>query len=398
MLALLAISACTEPNADAPATLTPVIATSPTTAAEARDANSLPACPDGPFFDHLPLGLEDFRALRPLGFTSVPIHIMPARFSSFSRELPGEDRPPAPVYFPGEAWVTQVLTTDFPSTGARGYQLQFSPCKDTKFQFNHIGALSPKLEAAIAAATLTNCREFDSGQGQIAKTCQANVFVNVSTGEQAGMSDEFAGVDFVAIDYRLPPAGFANPASYTRDFFYYTSPVGYFTPALQEQLKSKLGSYDGRNPRTAAPVEGVYMQDVAGTAQGNWFLAGQTPALSPSSDGTLALVHEYVDPGQPLLVVGTGVPGLRSGQYSFVPSAEGVINRDWPAVTPDGRVYCYEAWRSGQTAGGLPLATASGVVLIAMPAPDRLRVEFVPGVASCPPMRALSDRTVEYRR
>jgi hypothetical protein len=205
-------------------------------------------------------------------------------------------------------------------------------------------------------------------------------------------------VDFVAIDYRLPAAGFANPASYTRDFFYYASPAGYFTPALQAQLKAKLGSYDGRTPRTAAPVEGVYMQDLAGTAQGNWFLPGQTPALSPSSDGTLALVHEYVDPGQPLLVVGTGVPGLRSGQYSFVPRAEGVINRDWPQLSPDGRVYCYEGWRSGSTAGALPLTTAAGVVLISMPAPDRLRIEFVPGVASCPLAPAISARTVEYQR
>jgi len=323
---------------------------------------------------------------------------MPARFSSFARSLPGEVRPPAPIYFPGDAWVTQVIATEFPSTGARGYQLQFSPCKDTKFQFNHIGSLSPKLASAVAASPLSNCREFDSGQGQLARTCQANVFVRVASGEQVGMSDEFAGIDFVAIDYRLAPATFANPASYSRDFFYYTSPVGYFTPPLQAQLRARLGSYDGSRRRTAAPIEGVYMQDLPGTAQGNWFLPGQEPANSPSSDGTLALVHEYVESTQPLLVIGTGVPGLRSGQYSFTPRSDGAVNRDWPAITADGRVYCYEGWRSGLTAGALPLSTASGVVLISMPAPDRLRIQYQPGPASCPASATLGATAVEFRR
>ncbi len=63
--------------------------------------------------------------------------------------------------------------------------------------------------------------------------------LQVKSGEPVGMSDEFAGVDFVAVDYGAPPAAFANPAHYTRDFFYYVSPVGYFTPDIRRQIRSQ---------------------------------------------------------------------------------------------------------------------------------------------------------------
>jgi hypothetical protein len=364
----------------------------------AQGAERLPSCPAGPLFDHLPLAMDDFRALRPLGFTSVPIHIMPARFSSFSRSLPGEDRPPAPVYFPGDAWVTSILTTEFPANGATGFQLTFSPCRETKFGFNHIGSLSEKLQKAVDEGQRTNCREFDSGQGSIARTCQINLLLAVKSGEPVGRSDEFAGVDFVAIDYRVPPAAFANPAHYGGDFFYYVTPVDYFVPELKKQLESRLRSFDGATARTAPPIAGVYMQDLPGTAQGNWFLPGASPAATSSSDGHLALVHDYIGADEPLLVVGTGIKGLRAGQYSFRPRASGSTNLDFSAIKADARVYCFEGWKGGTTLGGLPLAVAPGSVILTMPAADRLRIEYRPNAASCDLPGQFTDAASIYER
>ncbi len=280
----------------------------------AQGAERLPSCPAGPLFDHLPLAMDDFRALRPLGFTSVPIHIMPARFSSFSRSLPGEDRPPAPVYFPGDAWVTSILTTEFPATGATGFQLTFSPCSETKFGFNHIGSLSEKLQKAVDEGQRTNCREFDSGQGSIARTCQINLLLAVKSGEPVGRSDEFAGVDFVAIDYRVPPAAFANPAHYGGDFFYYVTPVDYFVPELKKQLESRLRSFDGATARTAPPIAGVYMQDLPGRPRG----AGSFPAPArprpPPATATSPLSTTTLAPMNPC---SWSVPASRvSGQAS----------------------------------------------------------------------------------
>ena len=136
----------TEPSAASPRVPYPLHT------ATSADQSSLPACTGAPVLDRLPLALDDFRAFRPLGFTSVPIHIMPARFSAFSRSLPGETRPPAAIVFPGDAWVTQVLTTEFPTTGARGFQITFSPCRHLKLSFNHIGSLSERLPAGAAGS------------------------------------------------------------------------------------------------------------------------------------------------------------------------------------------------------------------------------------------------------
>ncbi|MEX1008664.1 MAG: hypothetical protein WD271_12585 [Acidimicrobiia bacterium] len=350
--------------------------------APGRDAEAgLAQCRSGALFDHLPLAPDEFRALRPLGWISPPIHVIPARFSSFSRSLPGETRPPTPVEFPGDATVTGVLIADFPATGAHGYQVQFSPCRDTRFQFNHIGALSPVLQTAVDAAPKVNCREFNpGGENNLTRTCQANLSLQVHSGDLLGMSDEFAGVDFVAIDYRGPKAAFTNPADYQGDFFYYVSPVPYFTPATRAVLESRLGSYDGTVPRTADPIIGTYMQDLPGTAQGNWFLPGGSPATTDSSDGALALVHDYVAPTEPVISVGTGVGGLASGVYSFTPQPSGTVNRDFSAVTADATTYCYDQFHAGRTTGGIALRNDNGALLVRMPDSDHLDVEFRPGV------------------
>ena len=53
-------------------------------------ADGLEACRDEPLFDHIPMALEDFRAFRPLGFVSIPIHIFGAKHSNFAINLPDE--------------------------------------------------------------------------------------------------------------------------------------------------------------------------------------------------------------------------------------------------------------------------------------------------------------------
>ena len=124
----------------------------------------------------------------------------------------------------------------------------------------------PRLLAELGASPGT-CGEYDDGSGRV-RNCRHAVFLPVASGEPAGLSDDTAGVDFGMIDYRLPPAGFVNPARYTRDFFHYASPVGYFVPELKAALEARLASYDGSVPRTAEPRTGAYMQDLPGTAQG----------------------------------------------------------------------------------------------------------------------------------
>jgi hypothetical protein len=140
------------------------------------------------------------------------------------------------------------------------------------------------------------------------------------------------------------------------------------------------------------------MQDLPGTAQGNWFLPGGSPAETSSSDGQLALVHDYIGASEPLISVGTGIPGLRSGLASYAPRSTGTIDRDPRDISADGRTYCFDGFVTGRTTGKLPLAVPPGVLLMRMPAPDVLDVELRGDTASCSPGLELSANAVRYRR
>jgi len=114
----------------------------------------------------------------------------------------------------------------------------------------------------------------------------------------------------------------------------------------------------------------------------------------------LALVWDYIDPGQPVIVLGTTVQGARMGLYSFQPSREGDVNRPFREITP-GVVYCYERLRSGRTAGQLPLSNLNGVLLILLVDENTLLVERQGDAAStCDSVRPwrLTDGAAAYGR
>jgi len=341
-------------------------------AAQPPPPPDVPACGNAPLFDTIPMALDDFLAFRSLGFLSPPIHIFPAKHSAFSLALPGQSAPERPVRFPGDAWLTEIWFDIFPD-GQTAYQLIFYPCSEFQSYFNHIKDIPESLKAAYQLSEKT-CMDHVDQTGKIVK-CRARVLLKVSSGELAGISGNGAGVDFGAIDFRVAPLGFVNLEHYSHDYPYYVSPVDYFVPDLKAQFETKLGGWDGQSPRTAEPKAGAYRQDIEGTAQGNWFYPGlnlrNTTDLSPF----LALVHDYVDPSQPVFSIGSKVEGVRMGLYSFAPREAGLVNRDFKDVAPDGNTYCYEGFTAGRTAGGLPLGNLDGVLLVSMPSPTALMIE-----------------------
>jgi len=334
----------------------------------------LPPCPEGPLYWVLPMALEDFVAFRPLGFLSIPIHFFPAKHSSFILATPGEPAPQKPVLFPGDAWVVEILSTAFPNGGS-GYQVQFQPCNQVRSYFYHLKDIAAPLKAAFDSAE-QRCYDYSDPTGTIVK-CQARVWVEVSAGEPAGMTgDGTSGVDFGLVDFRLEPKGFVDLNHYPFDYPYYASPLDYFPPEVKAQLEGKLASWDGRIPRTAEPRAGSHRLDTAGTAQGGWFFPGTDMRSNPENmTPHLALVQDYIDPEQPVFVIGTKVSGVRMGLYSFEASENGLLNRRFRDVTPDGNIYCYEGMRGGRTAGQLPLASLAGVLMISMPDETTLQLE-----------------------
>jgi len=245
----------------ASARLVPTAApTSPPTPTSVPDAPrgagpaSVPPCPAdiAPMFTVLPMALDNFLAFRPLGFLSPPIHVFPAKHSSFTLALPGQTPPRRPVYFPGDVWVTEVNVAEWEGRDQAGYGVTFYPCREFKLYFGHLSSVSEPLRAAMQRATVACNPPYASG-GATVKGCRYLVSIKVSAGDLAGTSGDAAGVDFGAIDYRTPPLAFVRPEHYLREMLHYVSPVPYFVPAVRARLETKLRSYDGKVPRTAAP-------------------------------------------------------------------------------------------------------------------------------------------------
>ncbi|MEK6543232.1 MAG: hypothetical protein AABZ44_02190, partial [Elusimicrobiota bacterium] len=130
--------------------------------------------------------------------------------------------------------------------------------------------------------------------------------------------------------------------------------LDYLAEPYKSQLKARLGQADGTVLRSSAPVCGTSMQDVANSAQGNWFSSGAGyPA--DSEDAQLALIHQNVDPSTGAFSVGNAISSLTAGVYTFSPVGSGLVNRDFKLVKADGNVYCYDSFSSGNGAGKIVL-------------------------------------------
>jgi hypothetical protein len=163
-------------------------------------------------------------------------------------------------------------------------------------------------------------------------------------------------------------------------------------------LASKTGHVFGTRMRTAEPIGGTYMQDIPGTAQGNWFFPGRYHSNSADLSFSLGLASDYVDPGQPIMAVGQSVSGLSMGVYSFNVAPQGVTNRAFRDVRADGVSYCYDNFLQGQSAGGMPLGRPNGIVLLSMVNDTTLKMELIPGGSCAGASRVVTANATTFER
>lgn len=331
-----------------------------------RSAPMRQACTSEPLYSVLPVTESDFFAFRPLGWLTPPTIVFPLKHSTFSITQPGEaSYRRVPVVFPGGATVTRINTTEWLGKNKTGYQLYFDPCQGVQAYFYHLGNLAePLLTALTNYAGEPNCRQYYAGYDTDVKLCQYQVSIPVKAGDPAGVSGDGASVDFGMIDYNAPELVFANRDHYTDELRHYVSPLNYFTPEMKARLLAKTGSYDGQVIRTKEPREGEIAQDIAGTAQGNWFEPGKDWNQFPPPDNAtfIALVHDYIGP-EPIFSMGTRLPGVKPGLYSFTPESIGSVNRDFADVKSD-IIYCYDRFTNGQTTGKVGLGQIEGILIL----------------------------------
>jgi hypothetical protein len=251
-----------------------------------------------------------------------------------------------------------------------------------------------------------------------------NPHVRVLAGEELGEQRDNP-LDFSVHDGSTWLTGFVAPFSYTAGEAwkpYTVDPWPYFSPDL-------AAVYEASMQRTVAPRWGQIDQDVAGTAAGNWYIAGTVgysgrrvedfrSATAPlrggpvegknySSWSHLAIVHHWVQPGRWIFSIGwwrdeKGDPmqkilDVASGQpdpSQLTPASGAVVYRvrNWetsPPPTNDSPAPV------GYTV--TPTTTVS-IVALQVNANETLTVELVVGAQDPSTFRGFSSAKRTYRR
>jgi hypothetical protein len=338
-----------------------------------------PACPAGPLFTTSPVALADFMGLTPLGHVAPPPHTFPSDHMYFYMRPNGV----VPVVSPGAVKIFDVAKS-WTGSLPPDYTVYFEPCRSYRGFFYHVSSLADSLLAQIGSLDDGECTTYTTGPN-LTKRCQKQVSITVAAGDPIGTAGTVGGaaaLDFGAMDARVPPLDYANPKRRQQwpdhlDALHIVCPLDAYEPGMRAALTARLSDYQGR-PRTREPRCGEVMQDVKGTAQGIWFVAGTSEQMSYSfEDPHLALVHDNdFESQQDVISVGTSVraSGLDPGPYFFSPVSSGDINRRFRDVTADGSAYCYEHL-GGDLANQV-------VILLAMPTATTLRIQRL-RVPSC---------------
>jgi hypothetical protein len=334
--------------------------------------------------------------LTPLGHLAPSGHTFPTDHMYFYT------RPGAvvPVVSPGE--VTVVVAALMQAWGGHtDYQLYFQPCRDYMAYYDHVGTLSDSLAAQIGTFDDARCMTYGDPERPF-RRCAKDVNIPLATGQvigTAGLATGLAALDLGAMDGRVPPLDYANPARIPRDNRYgldrlhVVCPLDAYEPAVRDALLARVSDYQGA-ARKRQPMCGEVMQDIKGAAKGSWYLKGTPTTMSHPEDPHLALADDNdFNTDRQVFSVGTsmGKSGLSPGPYFFQPVTTGVINREFKGLTPAGGTHCYDAFSA------MPVPAI--VLLVEMPTATTLRMERV-AAASCEAARPwnFGPRATEFER
>jgi hypothetical protein len=227
----------------------------------------------------LPIAMDEFTALVPIGFVNPPSHVFPNDHMGFYYV---KDNHHVTIYSPGNIFLTQIKSNVYnqgqPNESV-DYALAFGVNGESSLIFGHISQLSSKLMAAFGNSGMV-CEEYQAGNYTI-KACKKSVSINLKAGEIIGYSNMIIGQQ--AMDMGM----YVNNKP--------VSPLDYFAPAVKKQLESRVmgapNAYNDGIIRIAEPIGGEAQQDVPGTLQGIWLQQGFPK--SPESKH-IAFIKDYI--------------------------------------------------------------------------------------------------------
>ncbi len=332
------------------------------------------------FYSAFPLQLDDLMGIIPLGNLNPPSHTFPTQHMYFwiRRQNPADPQSApveVPLSAPGDMVITEIRYSKHASENPPyvDYGVIFRLCDEVSGYFYHVTSLSPEIEILLESSQYDDYSYATGGKFYESRTYRVEIPIPAGTqiGTAGGREGQNA-LDFGTIDTRQPEYEFANLEIWRAysQMLHIVCPLDYYPTDMRDALEPYLGSPWENIARKEEPLCGTVAQDIPGTAQGIW-LFGEN--LYPE-DTHLALVHDNVDPTQPVISTGHSLEasGLAAGKYIFELQSAGYVNRDFKDVLPDGHLYCYEPRYHYQ-----PDRIPSTIILMQLIDDETLKVERI---------------------
>lgn len=359
--------------------------------------NTLPDCSTGTLLTRSPADIGTFAEIIPLGNISTSngnaSHVVPTDhiyFQNTPSNTPTSNEVQAikvnetiPVFAPGNVQIVEIDAKTYTDNAsgdiAKDYSIYFSPCKQVVLYLHHITDINPIISNALDSAAPNMKQCFNGNIDTFAiQTCNYfNMDLKLNAGDRIGLG----AFDLGAYDYRQQPAAFIDADKATT--LWGACPLDYFADPVKTQLYKMV-----KNTKTNAlglPDCGSYMQDVAGTIQGNWYLPGTVNQNQggAQNDHELAIIHLNTNPNVGVISWGGGIG--RPEQLHFDPTAAGNVNRE-PSEVTDSQLYCYQSNSDSQT---------NDHVTIQLTDSKTLKAEY--GNGNCPVSPSFNNPTIYYR-
>ncbi len=288
---------------------------------------TLPNC-DGLRFTTLPVDLTQVYEIVPLGNLAPPGHTLPTEHTYMHFNAGGSSMELFALYAPADVYITSISRGTGFTQDPLDYTIYFALCRDVIGYYNHVKELSPALQQIEASG---NCRQ-NAGDSSY-QYCE-NKLDKINEGSEMGKVGRLQGnFDFGLIDISKTN-NFTNPERYGFRSLHVQCPYDYY----DEANKQKFFNLITRNDEKQC---GEVMQDVKGTAQGNWFYANARADRGSDWDKYLSLVYDNKDTS--LQVISIGGTFTTASVWKFTPQNNGAVNRNFSQVTPNRQIYCYDA-------------------------------------------------------
>ena len=313
------------------------------------------------------------RGLIPLGNSNPPGHTFPVDHIYFHGEPDGVERN---VYAAGDGVISNVtMIKTYGLDGklkSMGLTLTIDYCKGIQL-VNAIEGEPSAIITNVIGAQQESCKlvaakhEGESG----IDFCGYSVSIPVKAADIVAITDGKTFPEIWALDKNKPLSKDVDWERYNSPYYqyafcffdmypqdlkdYYYSLFGNYVDTTQAFLKDigngkKIEVKSGLIPRTIPPLCGNVMQNVVGTAKGDWFGEGRDDDSETSYEKDLALIEDNQDPTYQRVVIAGYVSEPSLLNFRVVHS--GTINRDFAEVTADGKTYCYYLTNDTGNAGG----------------------------------------------